>query len=259
MMKTDIRSAAAKFYDLNPNVPLDVPFYQALIPAPTATILELGCGTGRVTLSLAAHCRTIRGIDLSPAMVGLCLDKLSRANLPPGRVAVSEGDITDFDLGERFDLIIAPYRVVQNLETDTEVDGLFRCIRKHLAPSGTCVLNVFKPLMAAEDLRERWVTADEKLAWEVPFEGGTVTCHDRRLRMDEENLVLYPDLIYRRYAGDELKEEVILHLAMRCYNPEAFDELITRHGFQIVDRWGGYAGEAYGDGFELVVQFRDSS
>jgi SAM-dependent methyltransferase len=258
-MKTDIRSAAAKFYDLNPNVPQDVPFYQARIPSPMASILELGCGTGRVTIPLASHCRFIRGIDLSPAMIGLCRDKLSRANLPPGKVVVTTGDITDFDLGERFDLIIAPYRVLQNLETDTELSGLFNCIRKHLSPGGTCILNVFRPRMAANELRERWVVPGEQLDWEIPYEGGIVACYDRRLRIDVQHLVLYPDLVYRRYQGNMLMEEVVLNLVMRCYYPETFDELITGHGFQIMNRWGGYEGEAYEEGLELVVQFRAGS
>jgi hypothetical protein len=43
---------------------------------------------------------------------------------------------------------------------------------------------------------------------------------------------------------------------MRCYYPDDFIKLIREHGFTIIDRWGGYQGEAYGQGSELVVQFR---
>lgn len=255
----DIRSAAARFYDFSPGFPSDVPFYQALIPSPTAAILELGCGTGRVTLPLAAHCRFIHGVDLSPAMIQLCRDKLAQANLPADRVAVTMGDITDFHLGQQFDLIIAPFRVLQNLETDAQVDGLFRCIDAHLAPGGTCVLNVFKPFMGPDELRTHWVRSGERLEWEVPFDGGKLACYDRRPRVDEQRGVLYPDLIYRRYEGAVLAEEVVLHLVMRCYWPETFTRLVTAHGFQIVNRWGGYAGERYGEGSELVLQFQAGS
>jgi SAM-dependent methyltransferase len=200
-MKLDIRSAAAQFYDLNPMLLRDIPFYQGLIPSPSATVLELGCGTGRVTIPLASHCGFIRGIDLSPAMIDVCRDKLARAGLGPDKVLVSEGDITDFDLGQRFDLIIAPFRVMQNLETDAQVEGLFRCIRKHLAPGGTCVLNVFRPLYAEGEWHEHWPAPGERLSWEVPVAGGKVACFDRRVHIDEQHQVLYPDLVYRRYEG----------------------------------------------------------
>ncbi len=73
--------------------------------------------------------------------------------------------------------------------------------------------------------------------------------------MDPGKLVLYPELIYRRYEGEVLQGEAVLKIAMRCYYPEELEQIILGHGFRIVDRWGGYAGEPYGKGPELVVQF----
>ena len=49
------------------------------------------------------------------------------------------------------------------------------------------------------------------------------------------------------------------YLFMRCYYPEDFDKIIREHGFTIVNRWGGYAGEVYGKGSELVVQFKEGT
>ena len=258
-MKIDIRMEAAKYYDSNPRVPNDIPFYQKLIPSPDASLLELGCGTGRVTLPLAADCKYIHGIDISAAMISICREKLTRAGIPPTKASVEEGDITDFDLGRTFDLIIAPFRVLQNLETDAQIDGLFRCIRKHLAPGGTCVLNVFRPYLEPEALQKQWNTTGENLSWEVPVERGRLACYDRRARMDVERLVLYPELIYRRYEGETLAEESVLKIAMRCYYPDTFEKLIVDHGYTVLRRWGGYEGESFGQGPELVIQFGEGS
>ena len=254
-MKIDIRTEAAKYYDSNPGFLNDIPFYKRQIPSPDASILELGCGTGRVTLSLVPDCQYIQGIDLSPAMISICREKLVKAGIPPTRAQVMEGDISDFDAGRTFDFIIAPFRVLQNLETDQEVDGLFRCVRQHLAPQGTCILNVFRPFLEPEGLQKQWSSSEEKLSWEVPTEGGRIACYDRRARMDAEKLILYPELIYRRYEGKSLVEESHLKIVMRCYYPEAFERLIVEHGFTILNRWGGYEGEVYGQGPELVIQF----
>jgi SAM-dependent methyltransferase len=258
-MKVDVREEAARFYDASPEVPNDVPFYQGLIASPGISVLELGCGTGRVLLPLVASCKYIQGIDLSPAMISICRDKLLQAGIPTTRARVQEGDITGFELGRVFDFIIAPFRVLQNLESDAEVDGLFRCIHKHLASGGTCVLNVFRPNREPEVLRRQWVETEEKRRWEAPVEGGTVVCFDRRARMDAERLVLYPELIYRRFAGETLAEETVLQLVMRCYYPDTFEKLIVHHGFAVLNRWGGYAGEVYGQGPELVIQFRQGN
>ena len=258
-MKVDIRTEAAKYYDSNPNTPNDIPFYQEWIPSLDASILELGCGTGRVTLPLIPYCRYIHGIDISKAMISICREKLTKTNVPPTKVQVEEGDITDFALGRTFDFIIAPFRVLQNLETDAEVDGLFQCIRRHLAPGGSCILNVFRPYQEPEDLQQQWLTSEERLSWEVPIDGGRLVCYDRRARIDAEKLILYPELIYRRYEGASLAEESLLRLVMRCYYPETFEKLILDHGFAILNRWGGYEGEIYGQGPELVIQFHEGS
>src|SRR5262249_36467985 len=144
-MQADIRAEAAKYYDVSPTIPNDLAFYRARLPASDAAVLELGCGTGRVLLPLAAKCGFIHGIDQSQAMLARCLQKLQAAAIPPTKARVALGDITQFALSRAFDLIIAPYRVFQLLETDAQVDGLFQCVRAHLAPGGTCILNVFHP------------------------------------------------------------------------------------------------------------------
>ncbi|MBZ5551739.1 MAG: class I SAM-dependent methyltransferase [Acidobacteriia bacterium] len=256
-MTRDPRAEVARFYDLDREPLNDVPFYVSRLSHENASVLDLGCGTGRVTLPLSRFCRFIHGIELSEAMLSICRAKLSEAAIPPHRAVVELGDITQLDLGRTFDLIIAPYRVLQNLVTDEDVAGLFHGIGTHLSAGATCILNVFNPRYPnREALVRAWSDPVEVLDWEVATGTEVVTCHHRKGKVDPENLVIYPDLIYRVRNGGELAETVVFNLAMRCYFPGEFERLITGHGFEIIGRWGGYGGEAYGTGPELVVQFR---
>jgi SAM-dependent methyltransferase len=258
-MRTDIGENAARYYDLSPENPDDVPFYQQRIPSPQARVLELGCGTGRVLVPLAEKCRRILGVDVSEAMLALCRRKLAERRLLSSSAEVRQGDITDIELGEEFDLIIAPFRVFQTLETDREVSGYFTAVRDHLSSGGTAILTASRPSRDAERMRREWVADHEGFRWEVPFEGGRVTLHDRRPRMDREKLVVYPELVYRRYEEDRLVDEAVLKITMRYYYPEELLRLIADQGFLIVNRWGGYAGEPYGEGPELIVEFAGSA
>jgi SAM-dependent methyltransferase len=253
-MMVDVRETSAPYYDLNPTIPDDVAFYRARLPSADAVVLELGCGTGRVLLPLAQSCGSIHGIDASEAMLTICRQKLQAAAIPPTKAQVEVGDITNFHLGRTFDLIIAPYRVFQLLETDTQVDGLFSCVRAHLASGGTCILNVFHPRQDPERLRQEWCTQAELLRWEASVAGDRIRCDERRPRMDPERLVLYPELIYRRYRGGTLVDEAVLKIPRKCYSPDAFEQVIATHDFRVLQRWGGYTGEPYGEGPELVVQ-----
>lgn len=65
----------------------------------------------------------------------------------------------------------------------------------------------------------------------------------------------FPELIYRRWRGEEMLEEVVLPIPMRVFYPDEFLDLIRSAGFPITGSWGGYAGEPYGQGKELVVEF----
>jgi len=259
-MIPDIRAAAARFYDLQPS-PFegkDIPFYISLLPSPAASVLELGCGTGRVFLPLSAHCAHIHGADISEAMVDICRDKLLRAGVSSERATVEVADICRLDLGRRFDLIIAPFRVFQNLETDEQVDALFDVVRRHLAPAGTCVLNVFRPYADEQTQRQRWAArSQETLDWERPLGGGRLVAYECIRSVHPTKLICYPRLTYRYFEGDALKDEAVLDIAMRAYYAGEFEELVAAHGFRVLNRWGGYAGEAYGEGPELVLRFAD--
>ena len=251
---TDPRAHPAKFYDLAPGMPNDVPFYLARLPSSAAHVLELGCGTGRVAVPLARHCGLLHGIDHSETMLRICRGKLEAAGVTNAKVTV--GDISDFRLEQTFDFIIAPYRVMQNLETDDQVHGLFAGIRRHLRPEGRSILNTFGLQMSPEALLERWSSSEETLDWEVPIEGGRVACYARRLGIGLNPLVLRPELIYRVYRGDQLVEEVRHRFIMRCYYPDELIDRIRREGFRVTGTFGGYNGEPYGaPGTDQVVEF----
>lgn len=259
MMPTDIRMAAAQYYDTRPAPYDDVTFYRQRLPGAQARVLELGCGTGRVLIPLADACGAICGVDNSAAMLTLCREKMAAADLSVARAWVVEGDISDLQLGQGFDLIIAPFRVMQNLATNAELDGLFRTIRTHLAPGGTAVLNAFRPLLPREATIEKWLGEREVFNYEISTADGRLTRHHTTRQVELDPLVGWFDLIYRRYVGETLAEEAVLAIPMRAFYPEEFIALIEGHGFRVTERWGGYAGEAYGEGPELVVAFTEGA
>ena len=258
-MHSDLPAKAAYYYELSPDHPDDLPFYREHWPSAKASVLELGCGTGRVLVPFAAHCAYIHGLDSSEAMLAICRQKLSQANIQASRARVELGDISGFKLGQNFGLIIAPYRVLQNLESDEQVDGLFDAVRQHLKPNGRCILNVFHPRFDRESMKRRWCNSTEEFLWELPVGNQVVKLFDKRASMDPHEMVLYPRLIWREYEGDTMVKETVLDISMRCYYPDEFKRLITEHGFQVVNLWGGYAGEPYGAGPELVIEFKDVS
>jgi SAM-dependent methyltransferase len=254
-MHSDSRSDSARYYDLNPNLPNDLPFYKRLISSKELRVLELGCGTGRILIPLSSECAYIHGIDRSESMIDICKHKLESLGISHGKAEVQVGNIAQFHLHQKFDLIIAPFRVLQNLEFDDDVVGLFESIKIHLAALGSCVLNAFRPYAEPETIRRDWVSKTEQVEWQVTYEDGKLVCSSMRTRIDKERLVVYPEMIYRKFKGSEVVDEARMSIAMRCYYPDELISLIQRAGFHIIRKWGGYQNQEYGSGPELVVQF----
>jgi SAM-dependent methyltransferase len=123
----------------------DVDFYLDSARLYGAPILEIGAGTGRVLIPLADAGHEIVGLDISTEMLGMAAEKLAARPDLAGRVQLVEGDMTDFDLDQRFSLVIVAARSFQHLLTPSEQRKALHCIHRHLAPGGHLVLDLFDP------------------------------------------------------------------------------------------------------------------
>ena len=109
-----------------------------------------------------------------------------------------------------------------------------------------------------EALVSKWTAADpqeEVPSSESPFGSGILRHSYKLLRFTERPLVTYPELIYRYIENDTVVDEVSFVPPMRIYYPDEFRKTILDGGFAIEGEWGGYFGEEYGKGPELVVRF----
>ena len=146
----------AERYDReSPGQPGDVEFYAALARDAAAAghpVLELACGTGRVSIPIAREGIRVVGLDRSPAM----LDVARRASLDLDNVRWVEGDIADFDLPERFGLVFIPFRSFLLLTTVAEQKSCLAAVRRHVVPGGRLALNFFNPDLA---VMGEWLTS----------------------------------------------------------------------------------------------------
>lgn len=124
-----------------------------------ASVLDAGCGTGRVAIELARRGVDVVGVDLDDDMLAKARAKA------PGIVWVS-GNLASLELDRRFDVVMMAGNVVPFVAGDQRADAVAACAR-HCTPAGRVI--------AGFSLRPNWPTLDEYDSW----------CAASGLRLDE--------------------------------------------------------------------------
>ena len=262
MTSYDTSSEFGALYDAVPAYAertADVAFYAGLAAhlSLDAPVLELGCGTGRVTLPIARAGHSIVGVDSSSAMLERFRAKLAAE--PPdvrARVTLHEADVRDFDVhvpgGSRgFELAIAPFRVLQHMTT---TDDQLRClttVRRHLAPGGRFAFDSFNPHFT-KLTADRTAETEETPELQLP-DGRTMRRTFRISRVHWVRQVSDVELIYYVRSGNDV-ERVVHKFEMRWYTASELEHLLARCGFELEARYGDFdKGPLDNDSPEIVI------
>jgi len=220
-------------------------------------VLELGAGTGRITLGIAREGVAVHALDADRPM----LDRLRRKldDEPAAvreRVTVTVGDMRAFTLDERFALAIAPFRTfLHNLTEDDQLACLMR-VREHLRPGGCFAFNVFHPSL---EFMARYTGAFAglwRLVGTFPRADGGCVVRSECTRYDTVRQRVESDHRYEEYDADAtLTRTSLQRLEIAYLYPPDIRRLLTQAGFLSVRIAGGFDGRPFeNDTDELVIE-----
>jgi SAM-dependent methyltransferase len=271
----------ARFYDLeNADFTDDLEFWVRLAKERGGPVLELGCGTGRVTQQIARAGCAIVGLDNSEAMLALARAKLARAESDrnaslAARVTLVLGDMTDFEIPIsqipksqssvfnlqssianspilQFSLIICPFNTFMHLLTPGDQLAMLACARKHLKPGGRLVLDLTNPGPV-------YVDGDA---------AGALT-PQRTFRDEERNLTIQQFSTFRlertwqlahiqwQYdavsSADGTVTRTLAPMTLRYTFPAEMGLLLERTGFKLARFYGDWAESPLTDDSERMI------
>jgi SAM-dependent methyltransferase len=154
----------ARLYDpWSRSVVEDVAFYVEEAVRSGGPVLELGVGTGRIAVPVAAAGIEVVGVDTSAGMLEVARE---RAELAGVELDLRRGDMRDPPVDGAFPLVAIPFRSLLHMETDADRREALRAVARHLAPAGRLIFDVFTP--GAEDIADthgRWLEREPGI-WE---------------------------------------------------------------------------------------------
>lgn len=211
-------------------------FYRRQVARYGEPVLELACGSGRLTIPLAREGVNITGVDISEDMLALAKLKASQDEV---NIRFLEGDMRSFDLGEKFKLILIPAQSLSHLHRRAEIEECFACVQRHLAGEGRFLIELFNSSirMLERESGQRYPVGQ----YEDPRTGSQVFVTEE-VRYDAASQVNHIRWLFRNESSSE---ETVLSFEMRQFFPQEIDALLWYNGFMIEHKYGSYDEKEY--------------
>jgi SAM-dependent methyltransferase len=218
----------ARLYDAwSASVTEDIDFYVEEARAAGGPVVELACGTGRISVPIAKAGVHLIGVDASTGML-----EMARAYAAAEGVELDLrlGDMREPPVPERVELALIPFRSLLHMTTEADRLRALGGARSVLAPGGRLVFDVFAP--ARDDIEEthgRWLERE-------------LGIHERA-DWDEDTRTL--TLSVRR--GEEASS-----MELAWLSPAEWRLLLHRAGFDVESQWGWFDRRPYAGGEDVV-------
>lgn len=225
----------------------DMTFFVDMAREAGGSVLEIGCGTGRVLIPTARTGVNITGFDLSTAMLDVCQQRLTQEpEAVQARVQLEQGDMRQFDLGRTFALVTLPFRPFQHLLTVDDQLACLGCIQRHLQPGGRLVFDLFNPSLhiLANDMMIG-VEYEREPEFTMP-DGRRVLWRDKIVARDLSRQVQDVEIIYDVTHPDGRQERRKHAFPMRYFFRYEAEHLLARTGFVVEQVYADYDRTPYG-------------
>jgi SAM-dependent methyltransferase len=229
------------FYDRITSPPAGaLDFYLRVARASAGAVLELACGTGRLTIPIAQALapdatRPVTGLDLSPAMLEAARRKAADAMVD---VDLVQGDMRTFALGRQFGTIFVAFNSLLHLTTNDALHECLARVREHLAPGGAFAFDVFNPsiqsLARAPDERTTQTRLPDPELGEIHVE--TTVNYDAETQVNHAAWHL---------SAPGRPNYVRIPLHLRCIFPQELPTLLAANGFRLESRLGDFGDQPF--------------
>ncbi len=241
---------SAPFYDWENARTLgrrDVGFWRRMAARADGAVLELGCGTGRVSLPLARGGVRLVGIDRSAAMLVRAEQRaraLRRSHLRGrrdgvgGSLALVRGDIRALPFrARRFSMVLAPYGVLQSLLGDRDLAATLESVGRVLAPGGTFGIDLVPDV-------PNWSEYDNRVQLHGRAAGGAHLTLIESVRQDPRRRLTVFEQRYVERRGRRTNEHRF-SLTFRTVSVKQMTSRLERAGFMVDAVLGDYRGRPW--------------
>jgi len=227
----------------------DVTFYVEEARQAGSPVLELGCGTGRITIAVARDGITIVGVDSSEPMLAVLRGKISKLDgVMQNRIKLVKRDMRVLQLDTRFSLVMIPFRTLDMLPTVDDQRRVLGNIREHLEVGGKLILDFLNPDIKA--IAAHLASTGSSLQftgreWRHPLTGNRVMEWESKLYNAFEQTIQEKQ-IFEEVTDDGRTVDSIHRLRFKRFIFRyEFEHLLSAHGFDVECLYGSFRRDPF--------------
>jgi len=227
-----------RHYDLdNARIQDDVSFYRELARSAGGSVLELACGTGRLTLPCAVAGAEITALDISEPMLAEARRKVDEAGV---EVNLLHADCVSYRTNRRFDLVFMGFNSCQHIHENDDILVFLASVAKHLSPRGTFAFDVLNPDLAHLTRGPSEVAVIGE--YDDPDTGKRIFVKQRG-SYDRSTQIHEQRWDYTNAGGETLFSK---RHRLRCFFPRELDLFLASSGLRVCEKLGSFDGQPFG-------------
>jgi ubiquinone/menaquinone biosynthesis C-methylase UbiE len=220
----------------------DVGFWQRIAGAATGSVLELGCGTGRVSIPLAKSGVDLVGVDRSQSMLDRAIARISRTSRaagPESRVpAFVRADIRTLPFRRgRFAMVLAPYGILQSLTRESDLAATLESVARVLRRGGAFGIDLVPDV-------PNWREYRNKVQLRGTTTGGARLTLVESVRQDPKRRLTTFEQQYLEVRGRQTTTHRF-ELTFRTLSVPEMTRRLERAGFSVETVLGDYRGRPW--------------
>jgi ubiquinone/menaquinone biosynthesis C-methylase UbiE len=217
-------------------------------------VLEIGCGTGRITIPIVQVGVDIVGIDNSEGLLKEANEKVAKIKTIAGNIELVNADMRDFSFDKKFNLVIIPYRAFLHMHSVEDQKKTLKNIWNHLVPGGHLIMNMFFPRIDVMDTYINQLGTVVKQVKTLEKKNG-----NRQIVYDSRQYSSYSQLITQYFVIEEIDPEGLVvskqyfPLTLRWVTKFEMEHLFELCGFKVENLFGWFDKREFSDSSEEMI------